>query len=384
MPRVVPPSPLDRRGFSASRPIARVILASRQVARGILPSLIPMSLILLSLIPLSSGCRSENEDAGAAARKLGRWAYLVPESFRAGRLERRLAGYDTLCIGVYRLDAHGGLYKRPALGTSDRALLSRLRVGRRLYPLISLRHARAGARLLRAPVFRARAVRELSDLVERTSYDGLHIDFEYLTGRHVHQFAAFLKMLKGLPVMRGRTLSIAAVPPLAGKPKESAFHDPAVLAPHIDEIVYMTYDYHLARPGPVTHLFWARQNIEIALRRISPDRVWLGVPAYGYEWRIDRRTKGPGRTGRTNNRRHAWSANRRVRKRPRVIDEPNARRLCARHGCVRHGSGMLLLKRPGRIAFVMDAKMRADMTALAGRLRLRGTALWRIGFEELE
>ena len=301
-----------------------------------------------------SGCTP----GASRPKEIGAWAYVIPASFRADRIEQRLAAYDTLCLGVYRLNARGRIYARPSLPAASHAILSGARNGRRLFPLIALSGARDGAAMLRQPRTRAFAVDQVAELVHANQYDGAHIDFEFLRGESAPHYAAFLSALKSHPRMRGLILSIAAFPPLHGTPEEAAFFDLDVIGEPIDEIVYMTYDYHLEQPGPVTDLAWARRNIELVLDQQFPaGKIWLGVPAYGYAWSL-------GLSGR-----------------PRVVTERDGLAQCRRFGCVRHESGMLHVKREDRVVYFSDRVTRERMRDLARDLRLRGTAMWRVGFE---
>lgn len=297
-----------------------------------------------------------NRSRSESSTALQHWAYLIPESLRAGQVEKRLVGYGTICLGVYRLNAQGALYRQPALSASEWESLSTLRKGRRLLPLISLRGARDGAVMLRSVAARRAAAAALSALVVERGYDGLHIDFEYLHSESTPDFARFLSELKALNAMRGKSLSIAAFPPLHGKPEEAAFFDMRQIGPHIDGVVYMTYDYHLLRPGPVTHLGWVRKNIEIASEGFDRRKIWMGVPLYGYEWRR------PGA-------------------RPRPISETQGEALCRRYACQRDESGVQTVIGGPYPANFADRETRLQMTALAEELGLRGVAMWRIGFE---
>ena len=299
------------------------------------------------------GCKPA---AQANTKNLKSWAYLIPASFYASGFESRLKNYYVLCLGVYRLDQAGNLYLRPKLTGKQWQQLGRLRKGRKLYPLISLRSARAGANMLADATARSRAIAKLSALMQQRNYDGMHIDFEYLTDKHRPNFKLFLGELK--KVMKDKTLSIAAFPPFYGRPDEAAFHDVKDLKDVIDEVMYMTYDYHKKKPGPVTHLGWVEKNIREGLKHISAERIWLGIPGYGYEWQ-------PPKT------------------RPRALSQRATKQLCTNHRCMRHDSGMLKLTRPGKIAYLMDYKMHHRLVKLAQHLGVRGWALWRIGFEEL-
>lgn len=259
-----------------------------------------------------------------------------------------------LCLGVYRLNQIGRLTAKPDLTLDQKVRLTNARRNRKLYPLISLTNAYDGAQLL-ANHSRT-AVATLVALLKEESYDGLHIDFEYLTGKSAKHYVSFLSQLKEHPAMQGKTLSIAANPPLQGTPEQMAFFDLQQIDSVTDEIVFMTYDYHMERAGPVTHLGWAEENMKLAFRYVRTGKAWLGVPAYGYEWK-------PGST------------------RPSVVSEAKGLELCKQYGCKRHDSGCLTLNYQGRQVYFADKATRISMRDLAQRLGVKGTALWRVGFE---
>lgn len=284
------------------------------------------------------------------------WAYVLPESFQASEFERRLDGYAVLCLGVYRLNAAGHLYVAPALNQTQWNKLQELRTNRKLYALISLAGARDGESMLSSPVSRARAVRELQSLARTRTLDGVHIDFEFLRAAYKHHFAAFLRQLRQAQT---GTISIAAFPPFHGQPEEVDFFDPAVIGPEVDEIVYMTYDYHYpgSKPGPVTHIAWAEQNMREALKQLPANRLWLGVPLYGYLWKQTRRGV--------------------------PISEAQGRALAEKFGSKRDDSMTVRIRLPDGEASYSDGQTKDAMRSLARTLKLRGTADWRIGFEEL-
>ncbi len=154
-----------------------------------------------------------------------------------------------------------------------------------------------------------------------------------------------------------------AVFPQIEFPKERAgFHDLAVIGPHLDEIVLMCYDLHRqgTTPGPVTDIEWSERNIAHALKLLSPRQIWLGVPAYGYSWDASGKAS-------------ALSARSGVKE-------------ATRCSAARHSSGTLYYECAGakglRRAWIADRHTRLLMERLAARYGLRGTALWRLGFEE--
>lgn len=290
-----------------------------------------------------------------------RWGYLLEGSVSlkegdAGTRER-LAGYEVICHTGYVLDRAGRLVRTP----KDRNALKRmLRPTTAYVPMISLRSASEGRAMLASPGARALAARKLAVLLEGEKFKALHLDFEYLPPEDAPRLADFLKTLRA--TCRGARLSTAVFPQVEFPKERSGFHDLAIIGPHLDEIVLMCYDLHGpgTRPGPVTDIGWSERNIAHALRFLSPRQVWLGVPAYGYRWDASGKAI-------------AVSARSGVKE---------ARRC----GALRNGSGTLYYECAGphsvRPAWIADRHTRALMEELAVRYGLRGTALWRLGFEE--
>ena len=289
-------------------------------------------------------------------KKLKSWAYVTRNSFFEADVASRLQSYDVLCIAAYRLNREGNMVEAPNFSTENENILYRSTSKKEIYPLVSLTNASAGIALFEPGKAQERAFRALSAILVQKQYDGLHIDFEHIPGRYVNRFYTFLKKLKALPAMSDKVLSIAAFPPLH-KGYDTKFYDMQILGNVVDEVVYMNYDYHLHQPGPVTDLEWVQKNIEVALDHVEPGRVWMGIPGYGYEWNT-------GKAGR-----------------PRVISEKSGQNLCRKYKCKRDPSGMLRLERPFHIAYLMDTEMHQQMRTLARRYKLKGWALWRLGFE---
>ena len=103
-----------------------------------------------------------------------------------------------------------------------------------------------------------------------------------------------------------------------------------------------------------------RKNIQETLKYIKAEKIWLGVPAYGY----------------------MWSGT----KKARAISAKSGIKLSKRYGFIRDKSGNMKIKyrKSGReiLIFFSDNKMRSLMKELAARYKLAGTAMWRLGFED--
>lgn len=163
------------------------------------------------------------------------------------------------------------------------------------------------ANLVTRPAARERFQTNLSQLMVSYPFDGLQLDFEYSGTADPAVQAGYVELVKSLkqelqslnPDLR---LSVAAYGTAASK--DTDFWDIAQLAPFIDRLIIMSYDYHIrssAVAGPVAPLFGSEtgryedditSNIRDFLAYISPDKILLGVPFYGYEWQVTRGEPG--------------------------------------------------------------------------------------------
>ena len=341
-----------------------------------------VSVLFAGLIGLTFSCGANPGDSVAplyAKFDLKRWAYLYHALPLKGdyrrRLENVLGSYDIVSLTGYKLERRGNLKK-----SDNRKIYSFLQSRNiLLLPLISFQSAGQGRALLRSSEARKRARKSLLALLKQgelnqKNYAGVHLDFEYLSPADNKYYALFLREFKAdfiklnrlrlngaLRTNRPFLLTAAIFPQVDFPSKLAGFHNLATLAPFLDEITLMCYDYH--RPGgpagPVTDVAWCKKNIQAVTKFIAPRKIWLGVPAYGY----------------------AWSPGVRTRVLSEVKDLPRARR----QGAKRDSGGVLTFrfKRAGKTyqATLADSETRNRLRRLAREHKLRGTALWRLGFE---
>lgn len=86
----------------------------------------------------------------------------------------------------------------------------------------------------------------------------------------------------------------------AGAAEQEQIWDVAAIAPHVDYIVVMAYDFHRSssqKAGPVAPLFgdgsaWEssiNKYLQSFLQKAPREKVVLGIPFYGYEWQTTSR-----------------------------------------------------------------------------------------------
>ncbi len=291
-----------------------------------------------------------------------RWGYYVVDSFhgKSGRdyLESAIKTLNVLSVTGFKLDKDGHLHNsRPELQKAISALAKMNWT--EILPLVTFKSSSEGRALLSSPESRKRAVAELAALVG-SDYAGAHLDFEYLSPDDAPKLAVFLRELRS--ALGGKKLTMAVFPPVDFPEKWSGFHDLKLIAPLMDEVVVMCYDYHRpgAAPGPVTDLKWAERNIAQVLKNLRPEQVWMGVPAYGYDWPKGGKAK--------------------------VVSAREGVKLAAQHNAVRDVSGTLhfqyTIHGESHEVYLSDLETRKRMEDLARSYGLKGVALWRLGFEE--
>lgn len=147
--------------------------------------------------------------------------------------------------------------------------------------------ARLAHQLLSSSTARQRAARSLKDLCLKHGYTGVILDLESVVPGDRSALALFVGEVAQALHMAGRQVALA-LPPKTGDddPAWNGAYDYPALARLADFIAPMAYDYHWAGsvPGAVAPLEWVRQVASYAARAAGPEKVWLGLAAYGYEW----------------------------------------------------------------------------------------------------
>ncbi len=162
--------------------------------------------------------------------------------------------------------------------------------------------ARAMATVLKDPADRAAHVAQLVDLVVSNGYDGIELDYEkfaFSDGSSTWAatrpaWVAFVTELGNALHAAGKQLALAVPPMYNGSRTSSSgywVYDYAGVAPVVDSLRVMTYDYSVSRPGPISPLSFIRRTLDYSVTAFPAARLRMGIPAYGRLW-IARRADG--------------------------------------------------------------------------------------------
>lgn len=139
-------------------------------------------------------------------------------------------------------------------------------------------------------------IEEVTPIMQEYGFTDLHVDIESVAAHSDKtraDFVTFIQELRnGVDENELGTLSIDVI---ARSPIDSLLTDVSALAPYVDNMIVMTYDYHymgskIAGPvAPINGTGIKREyDVESAIQKIREtvpeEKIVLGIPLYGYGW----------------------------------------------------------------------------------------------------
>nr|WP_326176613.1 glycosyl hydrolase family 18 protein [uncultured Oscillibacter sp.] len=191
-------------------------------------------------------------------------------------LAEQLPYLSAMAPFTYGITAEGGL-----LPLDDEAMLeaARVRGTRPVMHLSTLTEAGQfdtgrAAFILTDYEAQGRLAAEVLQTVLRKDFAGLDVDFEYLPGQLAAAYAAFLGRLRQLLAAQGRFLWAALAPKTSRRQRGLLYegHDYAAVAAAVDGVLLMTYEWGYT------------YGLDYAVTEIPAEKIFLGVPNYGYDW----------------------------------------------------------------------------------------------------
>lgn len=224
--------------------------------------------------------------------------------------------------------------------------------------------------LLANPKLRRAAVTNIARLVQDGGYAGVNIDFENVPPGDRDNYTAFVRELAAKLGRDGYQVTLSVPAKTWDDPGDvwSGAFDYRALGQLADAVMIMAYDEHWSGgpAGPVASLGWVKQVVEYAVQEIPPEKIRLGLAAYGYDWPAD-----------------SWGG--------RAVTAEEAVALAARYGATIEWDAAAQSPHftywPGNYArevWFENASSLAGKLDLVAQYRLGGIALWRLGFEDPE
>lgn len=148
--------------------------------------------------------------------------------------------------------------------------------------------------ILDDPARRTQHVQNIVTLVMSRSYDGIDLDYEVFAFGDPRSawdtirpdWISFVAELGTALRARGKLLSVT-VPPVwtsNGTTVGYTVYAQQEIAPHVDRLRLMAYDWSTSAPGPIAPGWWVESVIAWSSARVPTSKLQLGVPAYGRHW----------------------------------------------------------------------------------------------------
>lgn len=221
---------------------------------------------------------------------------------------------------------------------------------------------------LRSKSARSNGISEILKLLKDNGYSGVNIDFEGVPPADRPYLTAFFRELSA--TLRANNLLVTAALPAKTATEEwsawSGAYDYQAIAPYLDLAVVMTYDQHYSGgpAGPVASQNWVDSVISYSLRHFSPQKLVMGIAAYGYVWND--------RSGKALN----YSAIQNLISKHKVVPKWHDE----------HKTPYFTYTEAGvkNEVWYENRRSTAAKLELVEKYNLRGVAIWRLGYEDPE
>jgi 5-hydroxyisourate hydrolase-like protein (transthyretin family) len=148
--------------------------------------------------------------------------------------------------------------------------------------------------LLANPISRTQVAKALHSYVMTNNFDGIDLDFEgfaFVDGSNTWAktapgWVALVKELSGMLRADNKLLSVST--PYNFNPAErqkgyTVYAWPQI-APYIDRLRIMTYDYSVSKVGPIGPLAWTEKTVAYAASIMPASKIYIGLAGYGRDW----------------------------------------------------------------------------------------------------
>lgn len=140
-------------------------------------------------------------------------------------------------------------------------------------------HAEGLGKVLKDPQKRSRLIQKITQQCIKFHFKGINIDFEDMNLDSDEPLIAFMKELS--ETFRKNSLLVTM-----DIMTDNDDYNIQKLNPYVDYFVLMAYDEYSADSdaGPVSSQKWIEAQTDKILKKTSPDKIILGLGAYGYDW----------------------------------------------------------------------------------------------------
>ncbi len=137
-------------------------------------------------------------------------------------------------------------------------------------------------------------IQKIVDLVVANSFDGIDLDYEVFAFGDAKSvwpditpdWVAFITSLAAELHARGKLLTVTVPPVWKSETVTRGYtvYAQEQIAPHIDRLRIMVYDWSITTPGPIAPMWWVNSIIAYSSTIVPVSKLQLGVPTFGRHW----------------------------------------------------------------------------------------------------
>ena len=136
-------------------------------------------------------------------------------------------------------------------------------------------------------------VNSIGEKLKSAGFDGVILDYELVNKNQKENFSKFVKVLSEKMHKDGKFVTVV-LHPKTGQNKKGEeigqFQDWKEIAKYADQLSIMGYSEHgdEDEAGPIASVGWVDSIVNYALSlKIPREKLFLGIPLYGYRWQVD-------------------------------------------------------------------------------------------------
>jgi len=142
--------------------------------------------------------------------------------------------------------------------------------------------------MLATPDTRKMFINQLESLIKKYGFDGINLDIEEVYTWDRDKFSLLVKELYQRLDPQGYKVTVCVPAKTWDDPSNtwSGPFDYSAIGQYAHYVVIMSYDEHgyYSDPGPVASYGWVEDVVKFAVQNISPEKILMGVPGYGFDW----------------------------------------------------------------------------------------------------